>query len=62
MKDGQKRMRLKFYIEGSEPGLRGIVHTDSQEVKLKAPYMLLCIHNYLLVKNRIHLQFYQVTW
>lgn len=31
MKDGQKHMRLKFYIEGSEPGLRGIVHSESQE-------------------------------
>lgn len=32
MKDGQKHMRLKFYIEGSEPGLRGTVHSESQEV------------------------------
>ncbi|KAI5617114.1 mitochondrial import inner membrane translocase subunit Tim21 [Silurus asotus] len=31
MKDGQKHMRLKFYIEGSEPGLRGTVHLESQE-------------------------------
>ncbi|KAM9436632.1 mitochondrial import inner membrane translocase subunit Tim21 [Clarias gariepinus] len=31
MKDGQKHMRLKFYIEGSEPGLRGTVHSESQE-------------------------------
>ncbi|KAK3515888.1 hypothetical protein QTP70_034729 [Hemibagrus guttatus] len=31
MKDGQKHMRLKFYIEGSEPGLRGIVHSESRE-------------------------------
>ncbi|MCI4391470.1 hypothetical protein PGIGA_G00134770 [Pangasianodon gigas] len=31
MKDGQKHMRLKFYIEGSEPGLRGTVHSESRE-------------------------------
>ncbi|KAF4075821.1 hypothetical protein AMELA_G00223240 [Ameiurus melas] len=31
IKDGQKHMRLKFYIEGSEPGLRGTVHSESQE-------------------------------
>lgn len=34
MKDGLKHMRLKFYIEGSEPGLRGTVHTESQEVNV----------------------------
>ncbi|XP_051970767.1 mitochondrial import inner membrane translocase subunit Tim21-like [Xyrauchen texanus] len=31
MKDGLKHMRLKFYIEGSEPGLRGTVHSESKE-------------------------------
>ncbi|XP_068604208.1 mitochondrial import inner membrane translocase subunit Tim21 [Brachionichthys hirsutus] len=31
VKDGLKHMRLKFYIEGSEPGLKGTVHTDSRE-------------------------------
>ncbi|TRY53642.1 hypothetical protein DNTS_013789 [Danionella cerebrum] len=31
MKDGLKFMRLKFYIEGSEPGLRGTVHSESKE-------------------------------
>ncbi|XP_062841825.1 mitochondrial import inner membrane translocase subunit Tim21-like [Trichomycterus rosablanca] len=31
MKDGQKHMRLKFYIEGSEPGLQGTVHSESRE-------------------------------
>ncbi|XP_015248061.1 PREDICTED: mitochondrial import inner membrane translocase subunit Tim21 [Cyprinodon variegatus] len=31
MKDGLKHMRLKFYIEGSEPGLKGTVHTESKE-------------------------------
>lgn len=31
MKDGLKHMRLKFYIEGSEPGLKGIVHSESKE-------------------------------
>ncbi|XP_054893651.1 mitochondrial import inner membrane translocase subunit Tim21-like [Poeciliopsis prolifica] len=31
MKDGLKHMRLKFYIEGSEPGLKGTVHSESKE-------------------------------
>nr|XP_020465263.1 mitochondrial import inner membrane translocase subunit Tim21 [Monopterus albus] len=30
-KDGLKHMRLKFYIEGSEPGLKGTVHSESKE-------------------------------
>lgn len=32
IKDGVKHMQLKFYIEGSEPGLKGIVHSESKEV------------------------------
>lgn len=31
IKDGLKYMRLKFYIEGSEPGRQGTVHTESKE-------------------------------
>ncbi|XP_016308110.1 LOW QUALITY PROTEIN: mitochondrial import inner membrane translocase subunit Tim21-like [Sinocyclocheilus anshuiensis] len=31
MKDGLEYMQLKFYIEGSEPGLRGTVHSESKE-------------------------------
>ncbi|XP_038838600.1 mitochondrial import inner membrane translocase subunit Tim21-like isoform X1 [Salvelinus namaycush] len=31
MKDGLKHMRLKFYIEGDEPGRQGTVHTESKE-------------------------------
>ncbi|CAB1340876.1 unnamed protein product [Coregonus sp. 'balchen'] len=31
MKDGLKHMRLKFYIEGEEPGRQGTVHTESKE-------------------------------
>ncbi|KAI4891906.1 hypothetical protein NFI96_015863 [Prochilodus magdalenae] len=31
IKDGQKYMRLKFYIEGSEPGLRGTVHSETKQ-------------------------------
>lgn len=31
LKDGLKHMQLKFYIEGSEPGLKGTVHTESKE-------------------------------
>ncbi|KAG7317711.1 hypothetical protein KOW79_018746 [Hemibagrus wyckioides] len=38
MKDGQKHMRLKFYIEGSEPGLRGIVHSESRESQESGKY------------------------
>lgn len=32
IKDGLKHMQLKFYIEGSEPGLKGTVHSESKEV------------------------------
>lgn len=31
VKDGLKHMRLKFYIEGSEPGLKGTVHSELKE-------------------------------
>nr|XP_057916776.1 mitochondrial import inner membrane translocase subunit Tim21-like [Doryrhamphus excisus] len=31
LKEGLKHMRLKFYIEGSEPGLKGTVHSESKE-------------------------------
>lgn len=31
MKDGLKHIRLKFYIEGEEPGLKGTVHSESKE-------------------------------
>ncbi|TWW71140.1 mitochondrial import inner membrane translocase subunit Tim21-like [Takifugu flavidus] len=31
MKHGLKHMQLEFYIEGSEPGLKGTVHVDSKE-------------------------------
>ncbi|KAI4798719.1 hypothetical protein KUCAC02_020540, partial [Chaenocephalus aceratus] len=31
LKDGVKHMRLKFYVEGSEPGRKGTVHTESRE-------------------------------
>lgn len=31
LKDGLKHMRLKFYIEGSEPGIKGTVHSESKE-------------------------------
>ncbi|XP_053716995.1 mitochondrial import inner membrane translocase subunit Tim21-like [Synchiropus splendidus] len=30
-KDGLKYMRLKFYIEGSEPAIKGTVHSESKE-------------------------------
>ncbi|KFV78876.1 Mitochondrial import inner membrane translocase subunit Tim21 [Struthio camelus australis] len=31
IKDGLKHMRLKFYIEGSEPGKQGTVHVEVKE-------------------------------
>ncbi|XP_007950917.1 mitochondrial import inner membrane translocase subunit Tim21 [Orycteropus afer afer] len=31
VKDGLRHMRLKFYIQGSEPGKRGTVHLEVQE-------------------------------
>ncbi|XP_051266323.1 mitochondrial import inner membrane translocase subunit Tim21-like [Dicentrarchus labrax] len=31
LKDGLKHMQLKFYIEGSEPGRKGTVHSESKE-------------------------------
>ncbi|XP_043825608.1 LOW QUALITY PROTEIN: mitochondrial import inner membrane translocase subunit Tim21 [Dromiciops gliroides] len=31
VKDGQKYMRLKFYIEGSVPGKQGTVHLETKE-------------------------------
>ncbi|XP_033841773.1 mitochondrial import inner membrane translocase subunit Tim21-like [Periophthalmus magnuspinnatus] len=31
LKDGLKHLRLKFYIEGSEPGIKGTVHSESKE-------------------------------
>ncbi|XP_076868955.1 mitochondrial import inner membrane translocase subunit Tim21 isoform X2 [Brachyhypopomus gauderio] len=31
LKNGQKHMRLKFYIEGSEPGLHGTVHSETKQ-------------------------------
>ncbi|XP_076014191.1 mitochondrial import inner membrane translocase subunit Tim21 [Genypterus blacodes] len=31
LKDGLKVLRLKFYIEGSEPGRKGTVHSESKE-------------------------------
>lgn len=31
MKDGLKHMRLKFYIEGSEPRIQGTVHSEVKE-------------------------------
>lgn len=34
IKDGLKHMQLKFYIEGSEPGLKGTVLSESKEVVL----------------------------
>uniref|UniRef100_A0A8C1TUE1 Mitochondrial import inner membrane translocase subunit Tim21 n=1 Tax=Cyprinus carpio TaxID=7962 RepID=A0A8C1TUE1_CYPCA len=46
MKDGLKYMRLKFYIEGSEPGLRGTVHSESKENPETGKYefRLVCIN------------------
>lgn len=32
VRHGLKHMQLEFYIEGSEPGLKGTVHVESKEV------------------------------
>jgi hypothetical protein len=32
VKDGLKHTRVKFYIEGSEPGKQGTVHVEVKEV------------------------------
>lgn len=32
-KNGLKRIRVKFYIEGSEPGKHGTVHVEVEEVR-----------------------------
>lgn len=40
LKDGLKHMRLKFYIEGSEPGVKGTVHSESKEVCI---FLMLCL-------------------
>lgn len=33
VKDGLKHMRVKFYIQGSEPGKQGTVHLEVKEVR-----------------------------
>lgn len=33
VKNGLKRIRVKFYIEGSEPGRQGTVHAEVEEVR-----------------------------
>lgn len=37
IKHGLKHMQLEFYIEGSEPGLKGTVHVESKEVGVYIP-------------------------
>lgn len=44
IKDGLKHLQLKFYIEGSEPGLKGIVHSESKEVCVDMTYESRFIH------------------
>lgn len=50
VKDGVKHMQLKFYIEGSEPGLKGIVHSESKENpetgKYEFRYIFVDVDNY----------------
>lgn len=36
VKDGLKHMRVKFYIQGSEPGKQGTVHLEVKEVSVMA--------------------------
>lgn len=47
MKDGLKHMRLKFYIEGDEPGRQGTVHTESKEVRhtIHVVFCVSCVNN-----------------
>lgn len=33
VKDGLKHVRVKFYIQGSEPGKQGTVHAEVKEVR-----------------------------
>ncbi|XP_077480636.1 mitochondrial import inner membrane translocase subunit Tim21 [Stigmatopora argus] len=42
-KDGLKYMRLKFYIEGAEPGVKGTVHSESKENPESGKYEFLYI-------------------
>lgn len=44
IKHGLKHMQLEFYIEGSEPGLKGTVHVESKEVGF---YISVAIFEYL---------------
>ncbi|XP_077592196.1 mitochondrial import inner membrane translocase subunit Tim21 [Stigmatopora nigra] len=43
LKDGLKHMRLKFYIEGAEPGVKGTVHSESKENPESGKYEFLYI-------------------
>ncbi|KAF5899700.1 mitochondrial import inner membrane translocase subunit Tim21, partial [Clarias magur] len=65
MKDGQKHMRLKFYIEGSEPGLRGTVHSESQENpesgKYEFRYIFVEVETVVIIFIMIKIFFY-VCW
>ncbi|NXT81475.1 TIM21 translocase, partial [Zapornia atra] len=50
IKDGLKHMRLKFYIEGSEPGKRGTVHVEVKENpesgRLEVRYIFVDVETY----------------
>lgn len=52
LKDGLKHMQLKFYIEGSEPGLKGTVHSESMEVCI--PVLISSITNTCEYHTKIH--------
>lgn len=58
IKDGLKHMQLKFYIEGSEPGLKGTVLSESKEVVLFLKVQFLNwtnIHKYAKGFERFHM-------
>ncbi|RXN08574.1 neuropilin and tolloid 1 [Labeo rohita] len=65
IKDGLKYMRLKFYIEGSEPGLRGTVHSESKENpetgKYEFRYIFVDIDTVVIIFIMIKIFFY-ICW
>ena len=55
MKDGLKHMRLKFYIEGDEPGRKGTVHSESKEVILLTSLsLIILLMSLCLLKQDFH--------
>lgn len=52
IKHGLKHMQLEFYIEGSEPGLKGTVHVESKEVGVYIPEAIFeCLTDLIGLEN-----------